>query len=80
MNRSPRITGRDVLADRIARTIQQTIVANELGYTVTSRARLADSLEVFAQDLDQRCGEKVSGNMWEVIAWLRKPPDARDTP
>lgn len=64
-----------VLAGRIARTIQQTITGNELGYTAASRASLADSLEVFAQDLDRRCGEKVCGDIWEVVAWLRKPAD-----
>ena len=64
-----------MLAGRIARTIQQTIAGNELGYTVTSRTWLADSLEIFARDLDQRCGEKVCGDIWEIVAWLRKPPD-----
>ncbi len=63
-----------VLAGRIARTVQQVIAGNELGYTAASRLRLADSLEVFANDLDARCKEKVSGDIWEVIAWLRKPP------
>jgi hypothetical protein len=64
-----------VLAGRIARTIQQTIAGNELGYSQTSRAWLADSLEVFARDLEARCGEKVCGDIWQVVAELRKPPD-----
>lgn len=65
-----------VLANRIARTIQQTIAGNELGYSVTSRAMLADALEVFARDLDRRCGEKVCGDIWEMVAWLRKPSES----
>lgn len=62
-----------VLASRIARTVQTTIAGNELGYNAHSRAMLADSLELFARELDRRCGEKVCGDIWEVVAWLRKP-------
>lgn len=62
-----------VLASRIARTVQTTIAGNELGYSTASRAMLADSLELFAHELDRRSGEKVCGDIWEVVAWLRKP-------
>jgi hypothetical protein len=64
-----------VLASRIARTIQQTVRLHELGYTAASRAILADSLAVFARELDARCGETVCGDIWKVIDWLRKPPE-----
>lgn len=62
-----------VLASRIARTIEHTVHLHELGYTTASRVILADSLAVFARELDRRCGETVSGDIWKVIDWLRKP-------
>jgi len=62
-----------VLARRIAETVKNTILRHEMGYSATSRSVLADSLEVFAQDLDTRCGETVAADIWKVVAWLRKP-------
>lgn len=61
-----------VLADRIARTVQDTIVGNELGYTPATRHMLADSLEAFASELDRQCGYTVTTDIWRVVAWLRK--------
>lgn len=66
-----------VLADRIARTIRDTIVGNEMGYTPATRRLLANSLEKFAQDLDDHCGHNVSADIWKVIAWLRKSDSSR---
>jgi hypothetical protein len=46
-----------------------------MGYTPKSRAALADSLAVFARDLNARCGENVCGDIFEVVEWLRNPPE-----
>lgn len=64
-----------VLASRIARTIEHTVQLHELGYTTASRVILAESLAVFARELDRRCGETVCGDIWKVIDWLRKPSE-----
>lgn len=61
-----------VLASRIARTVQHTIAGNELGYTPASRAMLASALEAFARELDDRAGETVCGDIWKVVARLRR--------
>jgi hypothetical protein len=63
-----------VLARRIARTVEDTITGNELGYTPVTRTALADSLEAFATELDRQCGYGVTTDIWRVVAWLRKQP------